>query len=158
MEPITEWDVRKAAHAMKANTGLGADRMTPIDVERLPSEALVELAELPNANERTLAWPHQAQLIIGKLLPKKMNGDRAIGLASFLGRVWSLIREGHVRQRRNLVEAEWDAAIAGNASPREGFHRTLQEEVAGALGTPHGHGLMDVQGFYDSIEWGILTH
>jgi hypothetical protein len=134
MEPITEWDVRKAAHAMKANTGLGADRMTPIDVERLPSEALVELAELLNAIERALAWPHQTQLIIGKLLPKKVSGDRVIGLVSFLGRLWSLIREGHVRQWCNLVEADWDAAIGGNAPLREGFHRTLQEEVAGVLG------------------------
>eukprot|EP00959_Pyramimonas_sp_CCMP1952_P236982 4952571-Pyramimonas_sp.AAC.1 len=70
---------------MKAAAGLGADRMTPIDVERLPSVALVELAELLNAIERTLAWPHQTQLIIGKPLPKKLSGDRVIGLASFLG-------------------------------------------------------------------------
>eukprot|EP00959_Pyramimonas_sp_CCMP1952_P203125 4247907-Pyramimonas_sp.AAC.1 len=71
MEPINKWGVRRAAHATRANTGLGADRMTPIDAGRLPSEALVELAELLNAIERTLAWPHQAQFIIGKLLPKK---------------------------------------------------------------------------------------
>eukprot|EP00959_Pyramimonas_sp_CCMP1952_P328872 6885255-Pyramimonas_sp.AAC.1 len=71
MEPIAEWDVRRPARAMRANTGLGADRMAPIDVESLPSEALVELAELLNTVEQTLAWPHQTQLIIGKLLPKK---------------------------------------------------------------------------------------
>eukprot|EP00959_Pyramimonas_sp_CCMP1952_P211122 4418622-Pyramimonas_sp.AAC.1 len=149
MEPITEWDIRRAAHAMTANTGLGADRTTPIDVERLPSEALVQLAELLNTVEQTLAWPRQTQLIIGKLLSKKVSGDPLIGSVSFLGRLWSPIREGHVRQWRNLVEADWDAATAGNASLREGFHRTLQEEIAGALGTPHGHGAMDVKGFYD---------
>eukprot|EP00959_Pyramimonas_sp_CCMP1952_P140774 2946262-Pyramimonas_sp.AAC.1 len=69
---------------MKATTGLGADRMTPIDVERPPDSAVLELAELLNLIECSLACPFQTQLVIGKLLPKKLGGDRVIG-ASFPG-------------------------------------------------------------------------
>eukprot|EP00959_Pyramimonas_sp_CCMP1952_P332812 6969267-Pyramimonas_sp.AAC.1 len=78
---------------MRAKTGLGADRLSPLDVERPPQAGLEELAELVNVCEATLTWPHQTQLVIGKLLPKKVEGDRAIGLISMIGRVWSGIRE-----------------------------------------------------------------
>ena len=43
---ITGDDTRKAARKMKAGTGLGIDRMMPVDFERRPSAALDELSHL----------------------------------------------------------------------------------------------------------------
>eukprot|EP00959_Pyramimonas_sp_CCMP1952_P292279 6112776-Pyramimonas_sp.AAC.1 len=34
--------------------------------------------------------------------------------------------------------------------------RVCEEEVSGTLGIPTGHGLLDIQGFYDAMEWFLL--
>eukprot|EP00959_Pyramimonas_sp_CCMP1952_P391178 8197810-Pyramimonas_sp.AAC.1 len=63
---------------MKCRTGMGCDRLSPADIERVPAAGLGELAALFNYLEAALVWPQQTQLIIGKLLPKKTEGDRII--------------------------------------------------------------------------------
>eukprot|EP00959_Pyramimonas_sp_CCMP1952_P278780 5828887-Pyramimonas_sp.AAC.1 len=88
--------------------------MTPTDFERLPDSALAELAIRFEACELYGCWPGQVSLIIGRMLPKKVSGDRIIGLVAMLGRVWSMIREPLVRTWSTATEQQWDAAIRGN--------------------------------------------
>eukprot|EP00959_Pyramimonas_sp_CCMP1952_P134833 2821573-Pyramimonas_sp.AAC.1 len=102
--------------------------MTPTDFERLPDSALAELAILFEACELHGCWPGQVLLIIGRMLTKKVSGDRIIGLVAMFGRVWSMIREPLVRTWSTSAEQQWDAAIRGNSSLREAFVRAVQEE------------------------------
>eukprot|EP00959_Pyramimonas_sp_CCMP1952_P126805 2652110-Pyramimonas_sp.AAC.1 len=67
---------------MKSNIGLGVDRITPGDLERLRDAGLSALADILNAAESLLMRPAQTLLVIGKLLLKKAWGDRIIGLIS----------------------------------------------------------------------------
>eukprot|EP00959_Pyramimonas_sp_CCMP1952_P030328 635789-Pyramimonas_sp.AAC.1 len=46
-----------AARRMKSRAGLGGDRLTPIDFERLPDRALDELGRTFENIEATLTWP-----------------------------------------------------------------------------------------------------
>eukprot|EP00959_Pyramimonas_sp_CCMP1952_P250228 5230363-Pyramimonas_sp.AAC.1 len=71
---------------MKPRAGLGADQLTPCDIERLPDAGVAELATLFNTAEEFLAWPVQTMIVIGRLLPKKISGDRVIGLITMLSR------------------------------------------------------------------------
>eukprot|EP00959_Pyramimonas_sp_CCMP1952_P244608 5113125-Pyramimonas_sp.AAC.1 len=70
-------------------------------------------------------------LVIGRLLPKKVSGDRVIGLISMLSRVWSMSREPWVRSWSSRSEPHWDAAVRSNSSLGEAFRRVLDEETAG---------------------------
>eukprot|EP00959_Pyramimonas_sp_CCMP1952_P068875 1437691-Pyramimonas_sp.AAC.1 len=103
-------DLRKALKAMKPRAGLGVDRLTPCDMERLPDQGLEVLASLPNSIEHLLAWPAQTMLAIGRLLPKKVSGGRVISLISMLSRVWSMSREPWVRSWSSRSEPHWGAA------------------------------------------------
>eukprot|EP00959_Pyramimonas_sp_CCMP1952_P196134 4100583-Pyramimonas_sp.AAC.1 len=113
---------------MKASTGQGVDFLSPVDLERLPDTALAELALLFTACEACLCWPGQLLLILGGMLPKKVQGDRIIGLVPLLGRLWSLIREPLVRGWSAETEERWDAAARGNSSVREAHLRAIQGE------------------------------
>eukprot|EP00959_Pyramimonas_sp_CCMP1952_P118862 2485054-Pyramimonas_sp.AAC.1 len=100
---------------MKSKTGLGVDRVSPGDLERLPDVGLGVLADLLNCVESLLAWPAQTLVVIGELLPKKASGDRIIGLISMLGRVRSKAREPWAQQWTADAEPSWDAAVKGNS-------------------------------------------
>eukprot|EP00959_Pyramimonas_sp_CCMP1952_P162922 3406008-Pyramimonas_sp.AAC.1 len=74
------------------------DRLSSHDLLRLPDEALQGLSALLSVCEATQTWPHQMLLTIGTLLPKKVSGDRIIGMLPHLSRVWSQARESYVKQ------------------------------------------------------------
>eukprot|EP00959_Pyramimonas_sp_CCMP1952_P279667 5847417-Pyramimonas_sp.AAC.1 len=74
---------------------MGADRLTLPDTSRLPGPALDEPAALLNICEARQVWPHQLPLTIGALLPKKLQGDRVIGLRPHIAGLWSAARERH---------------------------------------------------------------
>eukprot|EP00959_Pyramimonas_sp_CCMP1952_P309315 6473240-Pyramimonas_sp.AAC.1 len=75
---------------MKGKAGMGIDRLSPLDFERLPGEALAELCTLYSAIEECKTWPWQTMMVVGRLLAKKSGGDRVIGLIAMLCRVWGL--------------------------------------------------------------------
>ena len=76
LPPITVAAVRGAARAMKAKAGLGIDRLSPVDVERLPDAALEELCDLYHMIEEGLSWPWQVLTCVGRLLGKKAGGEK----------------------------------------------------------------------------------
>ena len=80
LPPLTGEDVRRALQRQRAYTVMGADRLSPTDLLRLPNEALEELACIFNTMEQLQAWPHQLLMTIGAMRAKKDNGDRIIGL------------------------------------------------------------------------------
>eukprot|EP00959_Pyramimonas_sp_CCMP1952_P314323 6579977-Pyramimonas_sp.AAC.1 len=62
------------------------------------------------------------------MIPKKYTGDRIIGLAPLLGRLWSLIGEPLVRDWSAETGEGRGAAAAGNSRLREAYLRAVQEE------------------------------
>eukprot|EP00959_Pyramimonas_sp_CCMP1952_P132505 2770838-Pyramimonas_sp.AAC.1 len=44
--PLSVADLRQALRRMKARAGLGADQLSPVDLERLPDEGLEDLCQL----------------------------------------------------------------------------------------------------------------
>eukprot|EP00959_Pyramimonas_sp_CCMP1952_P056290 1175762-Pyramimonas_sp.AAC.1 len=90
---------------------MGLDRLSPIDLERLPDAALTELAQLYNMFEECQTWPWQLMGVVGKLLAKKTVGQfRVIGLICMICRVWSLAREPVVQSWAASSQPDWDAA------------------------------------------------
>eukprot|EP00959_Pyramimonas_sp_CCMP1952_P013939 294860-Pyramimonas_sp.AAC.1 len=83
---------------MKTKAGLGVDRLTPIDFERLPDSALEELSGIYEAIEASVSWPWQLLVCLGRLLPKKSSGDRVIGILPMFCRLWSLARDDLSKQ------------------------------------------------------------
>eukprot|EP00959_Pyramimonas_sp_CCMP1952_P263316 5506274-Pyramimonas_sp.AAC.1 len=61
---------------MKARAGLGIDRLSPTDMERLPDEGIQCLCDLFRMIEEGPSWPWQVMCVVGKLLGKKSGGDR----------------------------------------------------------------------------------
>eukprot|EP00959_Pyramimonas_sp_CCMP1952_P129505 2708204-Pyramimonas_sp.AAC.1 len=78
---------------MKARAGLGVDRLSPTDFERLPQEGLQDTCDLFAMVEEGLTWPWQVMCMIGGLLAKRSGGDRVTGLLPMLCRAWSMARE-----------------------------------------------------------------
>eukprot|EP00959_Pyramimonas_sp_CCMP1952_P154621 3234696-Pyramimonas_sp.AAC.1 len=91
---------------------MGIDRLSPLDFERLPDEALAELCML-----------YPAMVVVGRLLAKKPGGDRVIGLIAMLCRVWNIAREPCAREWSASLTSASDAAIAGNSALREAYRR-----------------------------------
>eukprot|EP00959_Pyramimonas_sp_CCMP1952_P249037 5205779-Pyramimonas_sp.AAC.1 len=86
--------IRRATKKMRPKLGQGVDRLSPLDIERLPDSALTELSSLFETIEEALAWPIQTQLVIGHMMPKhRGSGDRIIGILTMFARVWSMCRE-----------------------------------------------------------------
>jgi hypothetical protein len=137
LPPITRHEVRQAIKRLKANTALGADRLRPADLLRLPDNAPSELAELFNMAEHVQMWPHQLLHTIGVMRAKKDNGDRILGIMAIIARLWPLIREPYVQAWNRDYFAHWDAIAKGNSAFQEAYERSLHEEVAARLGIPH---------------------
>eukprot|EP00959_Pyramimonas_sp_CCMP1952_P092039 1926477-Pyramimonas_sp.AAC.1 len=68
-----------------------------------------------------------------------------------------MVREDAMREWSRRTAPAWDAAVAGNSSLREAFARAVSEESFAALGVSYGHGLVDIQKFYDSMPWAGLA-
>eukprot|EP00959_Pyramimonas_sp_CCMP1952_P215827 4514378-Pyramimonas_sp.AAC.1 len=98
LPPLTVLDIRQALKRMKVGGAMGVDRICVHDLDRLPDVALAEMCIILSVCEEVQCWPHQVLLIIGTLLPKRLAGDRIIGLLSYLARVWSQSRRGHPRK------------------------------------------------------------
>ena len=110
---------------------------TAVDYQRLPHSAICELALILTAVERQMTWPVQTMLIIGRLILKRVvTKDKAIGLVSMLRRLWSLLREHHVRDWPKDNAEAWDAAVTGNSCLREAYLRSI-----GGSGVHHAHEL-----------------
>ena len=59
---------------------MGIDRLRVNDLTRLPDVALEEMVDLLSVCATTRRWPRQALLAVGAILPKKVAGDRTMGL------------------------------------------------------------------------------
>eukprot|EP00959_Pyramimonas_sp_CCMP1952_P119653 2501920-Pyramimonas_sp.AAC.1 len=92
---LTVQDLRAALREMRASAGHGIDQFTQLDLERLPYAALESSCQFFTACEQALTWPWQVLAVLGKLLAKKSEGDRVIGLLCMVCRPWSLARDGH---------------------------------------------------------------
>ena len=81
-------DLRAAALTFPADTGTGADNVSPRAYARLSDALLQELALLLLAMERKSQWAPSLQIVLIVLLPKAGGGRRPIGLMPGIVRLW----------------------------------------------------------------------
>eukprot|EP00959_Pyramimonas_sp_CCMP1952_P391202 8198264-Pyramimonas_sp.AAC.1 len=78
---------------MRPRSGQGVDRLSPFDVERLPSEGLDEWIHLLNTAEACLTWPWQLVLPIGRMLEQTSREIRNQSLVGMIPCIWSTSRQ-----------------------------------------------------------------
>eukprot|EP00959_Pyramimonas_sp_CCMP1952_P454062 9469293-Pyramimonas_sp.AAC.1 len=110
LPPLTGTMIHEAAHSMKPRAGQGVDRLSQLDIERLPPEGVGELAQLLNDAEACLTWPWLLLLTIGRMLEKKSGGDRIMGLVGMTPRVSSKLREPWIQAWSIDSQPFWGAA------------------------------------------------
>eukprot|EP00959_Pyramimonas_sp_CCMP1952_P438394 9178109-Pyramimonas_sp.AAC.1 len=110
-----------AVRRMKPRAELGVDRLTPADVQGLPQSARAELVDFSNQVEEQLTWPWQLLVVEGRLLPKKAQGDRVIGLICMICRIWPLIREDTMKPWTAGVQRELGRSTGRKLSTPRGF-------------------------------------
>ena len=89
--------------------------------------------------------------MIQAAIPKKLGGDRTIGLLPMVTRVWATARDAQCMRWSVSMGPFWDTAIRGSSALRQALVRTLLDESAQAFGHSAITALIDVQKFYDSI-------
>eukprot|EP00959_Pyramimonas_sp_CCMP1952_P042050 879246-Pyramimonas_sp.AAC.1 len=75
--------------------------------------------------EDTGTWPTQLLCVLGRLLPKRAGGDRIMGLLPIACRLYTLIREPHIKCWSCDTATEWDAAVAGKSALQEAFLKAV---------------------------------
>eukprot|EP00959_Pyramimonas_sp_CCMP1952_P388554 8141767-Pyramimonas_sp.AAC.1 len=68
------------------------DMTGPRDLLRLPDEVLQQYTDPLNQIEIGGAWPPQVMVTCGAMAPKKVAGDRVLGVLPHTARTWSRIR------------------------------------------------------------------
>ena len=81
----------------RPRAGRGVDQLRPTDIERLPDSSLPELLGIYSGAERVGSWPRQLLVVTGHLLGKKIGGERVIGPAGMVTRIWKQAREQDVQ-------------------------------------------------------------
>ena len=84
--------IRRAAAAFPANTGLAWDRMHPKALTRLSDPMLEAFISILMSAERDGKWPAAIMCVSVVLLPKPDGGFRPIGLFPWPVRVWMKLR------------------------------------------------------------------
>ena len=144
-------DVDRALSTMPAGTGHGIDTFGPRDVARLPLQARTMFLHLLRMVEYYRAWPLQTLVVIAACIPKKLAGDRVIGLMAMLSRIWSKSRDSFMGTFNFESAPFWDTAIKGSSPLRAAMRRLLLDELAAVEGLESITNMVDLQKFYDSI-------
>ena len=164
-EEVHTWTLEQMDQAIRGapDRGKGVDQMCMTDLRRLPTQGRQEFVDMYNNCEKNLAWPWQILEAIVMLEPKgesqpgpsslSTGGDRALALLSWMGRCWELLNREVVRDWVRAVQQPWDAAVPGQSCLREAMVRSIGDETADAVGAATAGGLIDIERFYDSVEF-----
>ena len=89
------------------------------------------------------------------LLPKNADIERPITLTSITYRLWCFCRAQVVKKwmRETAERFPWDKASPGNTCLETGMQRLLRGEVSRAANKHACAVLLDLQTFYDSVNW-----
>eukprot|EP00959_Pyramimonas_sp_CCMP1952_P231415 4837156-Pyramimonas_sp.AAC.1 len=81
--PISELEddsIMRVASRMAPNKARGVDVLSPIDIQRLPTEGQQQFGDLQREAERVGSWPVQLLLTVRATAPKPSGGGRVIGV------------------------------------------------------------------------------
>ena len=133
----------------------GLDGLTYAALKNLPGPAYEQLTQVLNLAETTgVALQHwQAHHVA--LLPKNVDIERPITLTSITYRLWCFCRAQVVKKwmRETAERFPWDKASPGNTCLETGMQRLLRGEVSRAANKHACAVLLDLQTFYDSVNW-----
>jgi len=90
------------------------------------------------------------------MAPKPAGGERILGMLPTIPKTWSKLRASITDQWSRSLGEFWDTAIKGSSALRAALMRALLDESAAAFGISHATLLMDVEKFYDSVNFAKL--
>ena len=106
----------------------GADSISIAFLRMAPDKALEELAELFQMMDALCLPPIQILCTIIALIPKPDNGERPIGILSFIYRIYARLHKIDIEEWETMTRTEWDTAIAGNSALQAALKRMLYDE------------------------------
>ena len=133
----------------------GLDGLTYAALKNLPDPAYEQLTQALNLAEATGVAPQHWQVHHVALLPKNADIERSITLTSITYRLWCFCRAQVVKKwmRETAEQFPWDKASPGNTCLETGMQRLLRGEVSRAANKHACAVLLDLQTFYDSVNW-----
>ena len=133
----------------------GLDGLTYAALKNLPVPAYEQLTQALNLAETTGVAPQHWQAHHVALLPKNADIERPITLTSITYRLWCFCRAQVVKKwmRETAAQFPWDKASPGNTCLETGMQRLLRGEVSRAANKHACAVLLDLQTFYDSVNW-----
>ena len=133
----------------------GLDGLTYAALKNLPGPAYEQLTQVLNLAETTGVAPQHWQAHHVALLPKNADIERPITLTSITYRLWCFCRAQVVKKwmRETAERFPWDKASPGNTCLETGMQRLLRGEVSRAANKHACAVLLDLQTFYDSVNW-----
>ena len=133
----------------------GLDGLTYAALKNLPGPAYEQLTQALNLAEATGVAPQHWQAHHVALLPKNADIERPITLTSITYRLWCFCRAQVVKKwmRETAEQFPWDKASPGNTCLETGMQRLLRGEVSRAANKHACAVLLDLQTFYDSVNW-----
>ncbi|CAK0817692.1 unnamed protein product, partial [Prorocentrum cordatum] len=126
IEPIAVDGLNAATGKLGPRKAQGVDRLSPLDVERLPDCAKEQFLAVLHQAEAHCMWPPQLNGTLGAV------GDRVLGLLP--------------------MPDHWDTAIKGSSALRAALYRATLDETAQGMGIHHASLYADIAKFFDSLD------
>ena len=151
LELLGTWAIAAAAATFPADTGLGADNVSPRAVCRLSDDGLRALAHLFALFEKTGEWTEVLNLVLICLLAKADGGLRPIGLFPSPVRLWM--------RSRVFLARTWEAQNAlpqifggkGMGAQRAAWEAAFIAEMASRRNLEHIAALLDLVKAFEMI-------
>ncbi len=96
----------------------------------MPDQALDKLIEIFHEMDRQALPPIQVAFSIIALMPRPDNGERPIGILSYVYRVYARLHRVDIEGWEEETRTEWDTAIRGNSAIQAALKQMLFDEMA----------------------------
>ncbi len=148
--------LREAAGSFRTGTSMTYDGFHPRQLASLGDEALLTLAIIFAAVERSAVWPRQVSMIVAALLPKPSGGYRPIGMAPAIYRLWAKARRAEADAWERRHPRPFFSATKGNGPADSIWRLAAQQEARVADGHVAATVSEDVQAFFETLDRGRL--
>ena len=148
---ITVDQMRRAALSFPADTGVGADNISPRALARLSDGALESLIRILHLAEDSGRWPDELNLVLVVLIPKADGGTRPIGLFPTVIRAWMRVRSPLVRAWEAEKPNKSLYGGKGMGAQRAAWVAAFSAESAKLEGVEHAQTLIDLVKAFEKI-------